>query len=159
LIDKLAREGNPTAIPLPKPGSGKPKVEDFNFSFSGLKTAVRQITEGVRWSDEKPLADLCASFQEIVVDVLIEKTMAAAKQKRCKTIVVTGGVACNSRLREKFQKLARSQKMQVYFPTPLMSTDNAAMIAYVGGRYLLAGKSSPLSLNAVANSDLTKLSA
>lgn len=136
-IDRLARQGNPAAVKFPKP-----RTKGYDFSFSGLKTAVK-LRGG-----EGETQDVCASFQEIVVDVLIEKTLAAAKAKRCKNIVVTGGVACNSRLRE---------KMKARFAPPEFCTDNAAMIAYVGGRRLMEGERSPLSLNAVASLPLAAL--
>lgn len=139
-IDEMAKEGNPKAVKLPKP-----KMKGHDFSFSGLKTAVKQLTI------LDPLPDVCASFQETVVDILIEKTLAAAKAKRCKNILVTGGVACNSRLRQKMGDAVRQTKRTAFFASPIFCTDNAAMIAYVGGRYLQRGVSSPLSLNAVAN--------
>jgi N6-L-threonylcarbamoyladenine synthase len=142
IVDKKAKEGNPKSVKFPKP-----KTDKYDFSFSGLKTAAKQIVE----KNPPPLPDLCASFQETVVDLLIEKTLAAAKNRRCKAVLVTGGVACNSRLRQKFGEAARCSKLEVFFASPILSTDNAAMIAYVGGRRLLAGETSPLSLNAVAN--------
>lgn len=154
IVDKRAQAGDPNSIVLPKP-----KVAEFGFSFSGLKTALRVEAERRKPLNEQTIANFCASFQEVVVDNLIEKTIAAAVKFRCKTIVVTGGVACNSRLRKQFAKVAKAKKLQVFFPTPIMSTDNAAMIAYVGGRYLLEGKRSPLSLNATANVDLTRMGA
>lgn len=143
-IDRLARQGNPTAVKFPKP-----RTKGYDFSFSGLKTAVKNyIPPHPPLKLRGGVQDICASFQEIVVDVLIDKTSAAAKAKRCKNIVVTGGVACNSRLRE---------KMKAHFAPPEFCTDNAAMIAYVGGRKLMAGERSPLSLNAVASLPLAAL--
>ncbi len=142
-IDKQAKEGNPKAVKFPKP-----RMKGYDFSFSGLKTAVKGVVDR---GDPPSIPDLCASFQETVVDVLIEKTIAAAKGARCRTILVTGGVACNSRLRQKFGEAARSSRLKVYFASPMFCTDNAAMIAYVGGQRLLRGEKSPLSLNAVAN--------
>ena len=135
IIDKKAKEANPDAVKF-----SKPKMKGYDFSFSGLKTAVKTM------KDPPPVPDLCASFQETVVDILMEKTLAAAKAKKCKNILVTGGVACNSRLKEKMKT--------AYFASPIFCTDNAAMIAYVGGRYLQMGQRSPLSLNAVANLSL-----
>jgi N6-L-threonylcarbamoyladenine synthase len=135
----------------------KPKVPDYDFSFSGLKTAVRQLEQrqrSVEGTTRVPIKDIAASFQETVIDALIEKTLAVAKAKRAKSIVVTGGVACNSRLREKMAEMTEKTDRKAYFASPVFCTDNAAMIAYVGGRKLLAGESSPLSLNAVANLSL-----
>jgi len=140
LVDKMAKEGNPKAVKLPKP-----KVPKYDFSFSGLKTAVKTL------KDYPLLQDVCASFQEIVVDVLIEKSLAAAHDKKCQAILVTGGVACNSRLKVKLMEEALKAKKKAYFASPIFCTDNAAMIAYVGGRYLEKGIQSPLSLNAVSH--------
>lgn len=147
-VDCAAKEGNPNAIKFPKP-----KLNKYDFSFSGLKTAVK-----TRISPQPHIPNLCASFQETVVDILIEKTVAAAKNRRCKTVLTTGGVACNSRLREKMAEAARSSKLSAHFASPILSSDNAAMIAYVGGRYLTMGRQSPLSLNAFASLDLRKMS-
>lgn len=148
LIDRMAREGNPEAIRFPRP-----RLKGYDFSFSGLKTAVKQLSaiSGQRSAVSFPVPDICASFQEAVVDCLIEKTMAAAKAKKCRHILVTGGVACNSRLREKINEAAAQFKRKVYFASPVFCTDNAAMIAYVGGRRILRGEHSGLSLNALAN--------
>ncbi len=146
IIDKRAREGDPNAVKFPKP-----KLKGYDFSFSGLKTAARQMIEKTTPKTE----NLCASFQETVVDILIEKTLAAAKTRRCKAVLVTGGVACNSRLRIKLTESAKEAGRKAYFASPILSADNAAMIAYVGGRYLRMGRTSPLSLNAVANLHLS----
>ncbi|MBI2081999.1 MAG: tRNA (adenosine(37)-N6)-threonylcarbamoyltransferase complex transferase subunit TsaD [Deltaproteobacteria bacterium] len=144
-IDRLAREGNPEAVKLPKP-----KLPRYDFSFSGLKTAVKNLTHDAR----RKTHDVCASFQETVVDHLIEKTIAAAKNRRCRHVILSGGVACNSRLKEKLGASLKKSGRHLWFPSPKFCTDNAAMIAYTGGRYLLQGKSSPLDLNAYANVDL-----
>lgn len=152
LIDKMAKEGNVKAVKFPKP-----RLAGYDFSFSGLKTFVKNFSQaGVSFG--QALSDICASFQETVVNCLVEKTLAAAKNKKCRSIIVTGGVACNSRLRTKMEEATHSEKKTTYFAPPIFCTDNAAMIAYVGGRYLMTGKSSPLSLNAVANGTLLKMS-
>ncbi|HEX5035625.1 MAG TPA: tRNA (adenosine(37)-N6)-threonylcarbamoyltransferase complex transferase subunit TsaD [bacterium] len=153
IVDRMARQGNPKAFAFTKP-----KVPGYDFSFSGLKTAVKNVTapnpllikEGAQGR-----FDLCSSFQETAVDILIEKTLAAAKNRRCKTALVTGGVACNSRLRVKLTEEAAKKNVTAYFASPVLSTDNAAMIAYVGGRRLMANQTSPLSLNAMANLPLS----
>ncbi len=153
-IDRLARDGNPKAVRFPKP-----RMAGYDFSFSGLKTAVRERIGRRREPSKEAcgtpagdtLADLCASFQETVVDVLTDKTLAAAKAYRCRSIVVTGGVACNSRLRQKITESADDAGRETFIASPVYCTDNAAMIAYVGGRHLLLGKRSELSLNAIAN--------
>ncbi len=148
LIDKRAQEGNPKAVRFPVP-----RLKGYDFSFSGLKTAVKNL---VQKEEGYSLPDICASFQETVVDILMEKAFEAAKVKRTQSIIVTGGVACNSRLRKKLTESALAHKRRVYFASPVFCTDNAAMIAYVGGRYLMQGQQSPLSLNAIANLSLKR---
>ena len=151
VVDALAREGNAEAIAFPRarlPGT-------WDFSFSGLKTAVLYHVRDagylgagkVRPGDpviKKPpkrfIVDLCASFQEAVVDSLVDKTIAAAHRVRVRTIVVGGGVAANSRLREKLKAKAKAEGFQAHFPPLSLCTDNAAMIAYAGGLRLKAGK-------------------
>jgi N6-L-threonylcarbamoyladenine synthase len=149
IVDKMAKSGNASAFRFTKP-----KMPRYDFSFSGLKTAVKSVWEKEKNKDSTFLQNVCASFQETAVDILIEKTLAAAKAYRCKTVLVTGGVACNSRLREKMKEAAIAAKRSSYFASPILSTDNAAMIAYVGGRRLMSKEHSPLDLNALANLDL-----
>ncbi len=120
-IDRLAKQGDSRAIPFPRPlldASG------YEFSFAGLKTAV---VYHLRDNPSTPQEDLAASFQEAVVDVLVEKALRAAQAKKVRRLVIVGGVAANSRLREKFK--ARSEKCEVHFPSLALCTDNAAMIA------------------------------
>ncbi|PCI40562.1 MAG: tRNA (adenosine(37)-N6)-threonylcarbamoyltransferase complex transferase subunit TsaD [Elusimicrobia bacterium] len=151
VVDALARSGNAEAIAFPRallPGS-------WDFSFSGLKTAVLYHvrdagylgTGRVRPGDpvlKKPpkrfTADVCASFQEAVVDTLIEKTIAAAHRLRVRSIVLGGGVAANSRLRAKLKARAGQEGLKAFFPPLALCTDNAAMIAYAGGLRIAAGK-------------------
>lgn len=142
IVDKKAKDGDPHAVKFPSP-----KTDAYDFSFSGLKTAAKQIV------DKSPpsIPNLCASFQETVVDLLIEKTLAAAKAHHCPAVLVTGGVACNSRLRAKMAEEAAKARLRSFFASPILSTDNAAMIAYVGGRKLMAEEFSPLSLNAISH--------
>ncbi len=120
-IDRLAKQGNPQAIPFPRPLLDDPGYE---FSFAGLKTAV---VYHLRDHPETQREDLVASFQEAVVDVLVEKTLRAARAMSTQRVVIVGGVAANSRLRERF--LAHSEQFEVYFPSLALCTDNAAMIA------------------------------
>lgn len=124
VIDKLCREkGDPKAFDFPRPM----QKSSYEFSFSGLKTAVRRA-----WleCDEDPerLPDIAASFQEAVVDVLVSKLLKAGKRLQLKRLAVVGGVACNSRLRSKLNQAATKRGFQVFFPKPLYCTDNAAMI-------------------------------
>lgn len=124
VIDQLCRDnGDPKAYDFPRPMQKSP----FEFSFSGLKTAVRRV-----WAecgeDPERLPDIAASFQEAVVDTLVGKLMGAAKRLELKRLAVVGGVACNSRLRAKLTERAAKKSLQVFFPKPLYCTDNAAMI-------------------------------
>jgi len=100
------------------------------------------------------LNDVAASFQQAVVDVLVFKAIKAARSRGVDKIVLSGGVAANSRLRSLFKGSQESEHIRIYFPSPLLCTDNGAMIAGVGYRYLKEGKSSPLSLNARARWEL-----
>lgn len=121
-IDRVAREGRASTVALPRP-----MLDDagYDFSFAGLKTAV---VYHLRDHPETPEADLAASFQEAVVDVLVQKTLKAARDSCTERIVVVGGVAANSRLRARFEGLRRNGE-QIYFPSLSLCTDNAAMIA------------------------------
>lgn len=135
-IDRLAKQGNPKKFDLPRSmlNSG-----DFNFSFSGLKTAVRYL---LRKLDGDYHADLCASFQEAVVDVLVQKTIRAAKRFGVHLITVSGGVSANSRLRSKMTDATTAAGLDLKLASPSLSTDNAAMIAYAAlERYLLGYRS------------------
>jgi len=122
-IDRLAREGDPQAIGLPRPMLDD---EGLDFSFAGLKTAVVYYLRGHPGTARE---DLAASFQEAVVDVLVIKTLRAAEAKGAKRIVVVGGVAANSRLRERFRHEGKRLRVEVHFPSLELCTDNAAMIA------------------------------
>lgn len=148
LIDRLAAQGNPTAIAFPRPLLAQPNLD---FSFSGLKTAVLNYVRGQGGSvSGEHLNDLAASFQAAVVEVLCRKTLRAAQQNDLQRIVVAGGVACNRGLRAGFADLARQHPLAVHFPSPLLCSDNAAMLAVAGEEYLRQGQSAPLDLNAVA---------
>ncbi len=127
-IDKAARRGNPSAVAFPRawiPGTS-------DFSFSGLKTSVANYLHATPKRRRPKIADLAASFQEAVVDVLVKKTVKAAKAHKLKSIVVGGGVAANTRLRAVFEKTARAEGLRVYLPDLSFCTDNAAMIAAAG---------------------------
>jgi N6-L-threonylcarbamoyladenine synthase len=146
LIDDLAAAGNPNFHPFPRAFI---KDKSFEFSFSGLKTAVALYVKdrGIQFAREN-MADICASFQEAVVDVLVEKTILAAQHKNVSRIVLAGGVAANSRLREKLVYRAGMISRRVFYPPPILCTDNAAMIASAGYCRLKAGQKSDFSLNA-----------
>jgi N6-L-threonylcarbamoyladenine synthase len=154
-IDKFARQGNPNAIKFTKPyviGS------DFNFSFSGIKTAVLYYLRDNKLRDtvisEQLLADICASFQSSVVDVLVQKTIRAAKQFGVKDIAVAGGVSANSYLRSEMKRAADQNELQFFIPKFEYCTDNGAMIAEVGYRKCLRSMFSPINVTAIANLEL-----
>ena len=131
-IDRLARQGNRKKFDLPR---SMAKSGDFNFSFSGLKTAVRYLLPKLEGDFH---ADLCASFQEAVVDVLVQKTIRAAERSGVQLVTVSGGVSANSRLRLKMLEATTSAGLDLKLASPSLSTDNAAMIAYAAlERYLL----------------------
>jgi N6-L-threonylcarbamoyladenine synthase len=132
-IDKLATDGDPDAIDFPRPMWTR---KNLDFSFSGLKTAVLNHLDehGIPEGDE--LADLCASFQEAVVDVLVMKTMAAAYQNDVGRVVLSGGVACNSRLRSMAREAAAEEGVELFVAPPRLCTDNAAMLGRIAEFYL-----------------------
>lgn len=127
-IAEKALTGNPKSVTFPRAWLGK---DSLDFSFSGLKTSVlnycRQYSE-----DKIPLHDICASFQEAVVDVLVEKTILAAGKNGINTIVLGGGVSCNNRLRRVFDERCRKEGISFFVPEPAYCTDNAAMIGIAG---------------------------
>jgi len=144
-IDRLARMGNPDRFELPRSmmNSG-----DFNFSFSGLKTAVRYLLPKLE-GDYR--ADLCASFQEAVVDVLVRKSIRAAKQSGVNLVTVSGGVSANSCLRSRMSEAAVAAGLELKLTSPSLSTDNAAMIGYAGLERFLLGYRSELTEDADPN--------
>ena len=152
IIDKLSKAGNPRAVRFPRPSLGK---NSFDFSFSGLKTAVVNY---VRAHPEPPdgypkdlVRDIVSSFQEAVIDVLIKKTLRAAHSEKLRRVVLAGGVAANSCLRQRITEEASQDGVDVYIPSPSFCTDNAAMIGVVGSEYLAKGLRSPYTLNAFSN--------
>jgi N6-L-threonylcarbamoyladenine synthase len=146
LIDKLAQSGDPAYFAFPRPMLHRP---GFDFSFSGIKTAVlTQIKKLEEPLEGQLLNNLAASFQEAVVEVLSKKTFKAAQEQGLTRIVVAGGVACNSGLRRRFAQLGSAANFDIYFPSPILCADNAAMLAVAGDYYLARGNRSPLSLNA-----------
>jgi len=131
VIEKLARSGNSKAIPFPRAWLGK---DSLDFSFSGLKTSVRNYLEKRKKGevDELPDEDVAASFQTAVIDVLVKKLLLACDQNDLNRVVVTGGVASNGALRSAVKLAVEQRRMQSYFPKPVYCTDNAAMIACAG---------------------------
>ena len=148
-IDRLAAQGNPAAYAFPRAKMNDP---DYDFSYSGLKTAViRWIREQQETGKDIDGADLAASFQEAVVDVQVAKTMRAAEERGVKTVIIAGGVAANSRLRARMRADGEKRGIDVVSPSPLLCTDNGAMIAAVGVRKLAAGDRTPLDVSASPN--------
>lgn len=172
IIDPLSSFGKPTSVDF---GRIKMKGNPLDFSFSGLKTAVlyrvrgtnlaaeaeerrvwrktpgRVTTDDLRAHCSQATLDLVASFQQAVVNDLVERTLAGAERSRVQTILVSGGVACNSLLRRQFTEAARSRALRVFFPSLALSTDNAAMIAAAGYYKLRAGLRADTSLTAHAS--------
>jgi N6-L-threonylcarbamoyladenine synthase len=130
IIDELARKGNKKAIDFPRPLKGKPEHR-FNFSFSGLKTSLLYKVKGKEFSEQE-MNDMLASYQEAIVDVLSYKVFDAAKKYGSEHIVVCGGVACNSALRQRLKDMASERSVEVVLTPAKYCTDNAAMIAALG---------------------------
>jgi N6-L-threonylcarbamoyladenine synthase len=152
VIDRLAVGGNSRAFKFPRPMI---KAASYDFSFSGLKTAViNSLKDRVAKREKLPLPDIAASFQEAVVDVLVTKTLRAAGEKGVKTVSVTGGVSANSRLRAAFQDACKKKGLEVFFPKLSLCTDNAAMIAAAGCARLRRGERDGLDLNVLPNAPL-----
>jgi N6-L-threonylcarbamoyladenine synthase len=155
LVDKLAAKGNPKAVNFPRPYLEEGSLQ---FSFSGLKTSVlyylRKVGFDKTKSDEQFVADVCASFQTSVVDVLIDKLIKSAKKFGVRDIAVSGGVSANSELRRRLETEAKIQHFQLFTPKFEFCTDNGAMVALVGYERLRNGFVSNLELTAEPNLQL-----
>jgi N6-L-threonylcarbamoyladenine synthase len=151
VIDRLARTGDRKAFTFPRARLGD---DSYDFSFSGIKTAVWHFlgkTGRDQWQGRE--SDIAASFQEAMVDMLVSPTMRAARDLGIGRIVLAGGVAANSRLRERILEEAAARAALAYLPSPAFCTDNGAMIALCGGRWLERGRRDNWNLN--ADADLT----
>ena len=160
VIDRLGREGNPHAVEFPRAYLGE---SSFDFSFSGVKTAVlyhlkriRPATPGAPRTefDRKETADLCASFQEAIIDVLVAKTVRAAEETGVRDVAIAGGVSANSRLRARLSEALAGVARRLWFPPLEYCMDNGAMIALVGRMRLERGILSELSLPVAPNLEI-----
>lgn len=161
LIDRAAREGgDPDAIAFPRGLTG-PRDAPFDFSFSGLKTAVARWVEAKQRAGEPvPVADVAASFQEAVVDVLTRKALRACKENGVDHLLIGGGVAANSRLRALAVERAEAVGIRVRVPRPGLCTDNGAMVAALGAELLAAGvEPGALDLPADSSMPVTEVTA
>ncbi|MFR0922359.1 MAG: tRNA (adenosine(37)-N6)-threonylcarbamoyltransferase complex transferase subunit TsaD [Clostridia bacterium] len=141
-VDRLAKDGNPDAIELPKT-----HFDNLDFSFSGIKTAVINLHHK---NPDINKADLCASFEKTVTEILVENAEKALKQTGLKTVALAGGVSANCYIREAFMKF-KEHGVNVYMPDLKLCTDNAAMIASAGYYNFIEGKRDELNLNAIPN--------
>lgn len=157
VVDRLAAEGDPAAIDFPRPLLHK---DNFDFSFSGIKTAMLYHVKAQGGPIQgQQLKDVAASFQQAVVEVLCKKTLRAARQFDLERIVVAGGVACNKGLRRMMAEMAAEQGREVFFPSPALCQDNAAMLGVAGNAYLEQGLCADLDLNARVNWPLDQVGA
>jgi len=146
-IDEMSRRGNRKRVRIPR---ARVRGAPMDFSFSGVKTAVATLLASRDGRAERP-EDLAASFQEAVVDMLVKPTIAAARELGADTIALTGGVAANSRLRERLAEAVTADGRRLVAPALKYCTDNAAMIALAGGYRLIRGERDPFSIDAQAN--------
>lgn len=146
-IDKVAKSGNPDAITFPR---AKVVGSEYDFSFSGLKSAVLNYLNSCEMKGEKIVVeDVAASFQKAVVDVLTEHSLKAVRESGMKKFALAGGVASNSALRESVAKAMEAEGVSLYKPSPILCTDNAAMIGAAGYYEFIKGQRSGYDLNAV----------
>lgn len=148
-IDRISKEGNPDAIHFPR---ARVSEAEYDFSFSGLKSAVLNYLNSCQMKGEEVnRADVAASFQKAVIDVLVEHSMDAVRRFGASKFAIAGGVASNSSLREAFAEACKKAKIEFYHPSPIFCTDNAAMIGTAGYYEYIKGTRHGFDLNAVPN--------
>jgi len=145
IIDKTSKAGNSSFVKFPR---SMMNDDSFDFSFSGIKTSVLYYLRDNHDIVKEHLADIAASFQQAVVDVLVGKTIRTAREHNIRDIVCVGGVSANSQLREQFKIACEAQQKRFFSPRPMLSTDNAAMIAMLGALKLERGVVNTFSLQA-----------
>ena len=151
-IDKLALEGNPDAIDFPRVFL---ENNSYDFSFSGLKTAVLNYLNSLAQKNIEPvIEDVAASFQQAVLDVMLEKAFRLVKETGRDKLVIAGGVAANQGLREMFEKQGKLDNIKIYYPPIELCTDNAAMIGSAGYYNFMDGKTSSLDMKVMPNLSL-----
>jgi N6-L-threonylcarbamoyladenine synthase len=152
IIDKLSKDGNPKAIDFPRPLLND---NNYNFSFSGIKTAVKYYLRDLQKQGKKPdIPDVCASFQDAVVDVFVTKIIKAAKEYKVETISVVGGVSANSELRKRLEETSKKNDLKVFMPKLYLCTDNAAMVAGLAYKKLMNNKIDNLDIDAYARKEM-----
>jgi N6-L-threonylcarbamoyladenine synthase len=151
IIDKISKEGNPKKYNFSRPMLDQ---ENFDFSFSGLKTETTRFYESVKNNTDFKLEDFAASFQQAVVDTLIGKTYKALKKYNLNCVSIVGGVSANQKLRNDFEIFSKKYNFKVYFPELKLTTDNAAMIASVGYYKFINNEFDPLNLEVFTNEPL-----
>lgn len=152
LIDKLSKEGDPNSVGFPRVYL---EQDSYDFSFSGLKTAVLNYLNQMKQKDKNIIVkDVAASFQQAVIEVLVDKTIKLAKEKKSKKIVMAGGVAANHGLRNMMKNRGEEEEIEILYPSNILCTDNAAMIGSAAYFNFISGRTSQLNMNVVPNLEL-----